>query len=465
MIAEKPIPEKNNNISQSLTNSFLSDKPSRITLLLATWLYSISLSKAHSGYLNEYWEYYGFTYRPMNLIDIFLSFGLITIGAIAMPISYTRASSIVLMLLYIVVYVPTITLTMALNADRWVLYAPSLIALCFGFTIACVATRIAANKSAPSAQMPSETFTASILLIWVLSSAILFYNYRAILSFANLDDVYQQRAAGAVTNPAIGYLKTYYSNVFSPTLLAIGLVKRRYYLAALGAIGCIFMYTIDAQRTVFLLPIIMIGLYFALRNKSPFWRMSAMPVSLVTTIVLICDIFGSSNAITGFMSQYVIFRTLGLPGLTFSQYHDLFAGDGLTWWSHIRGLDLVISAPPAFYAHPAWPNLGYIVGDYFYGNLENNANANLFSGDGVAAAGPFGVVVAGLALSVWLVLLDRISAGWSRLFVTLVIFPVGFSLTNGHLSTVLLSFGGIFWLIIFSVYRPQSPPDILRYNR
>ena len=115
MIAEKPIPEKNNNISQSLTNSFLSDKPSRITLLLATWLYSISLSRAHSGYLNEYWEYYGFTYRPMNLIDIFLSFGLITIGAIAMPISYTRASSIVLMLLYIVVYVPTITLTMALD--------------------------------------------------------------------------------------------------------------------------------------------------------------------------------------------------------------------------------------------------------------------------------------------------------------------------------------------------------------
>ncbi len=438
----------------SLKASFGLGSKQRFILVIITWIYALSLNRAHYGYLNEYWEYYGFTYRSMNLGETLTTFMLVTVGAIVMPISYARASSMVLMLLFVVVYVPTMILTMSLNVDRFSLYLPSLIALVIGFSISCLATRLLIEDSPPSDQVPREIFTSIILVFWLFSSILLFYNYRQILSFSNLDDVYKQRAAGAVTSIFIGYVKTYYSNVFSPTLIALGMINKRLYLTFAGTLGCVFMYTIDAQRTVFMLPIIMFGLFFAFRSRKSMWRMTAMPVALVAAIVALCNFFGSTSALSIFLSQYLVFRTLALPGLTFSQYHDLFSGDGLTWWSHIRGLDLIVSPPPVFYAHPAWPNLGYIVGDYFYGNLENNANANLFSGDGVAAAGPLGVVVAGIALSIWLVLLDRMSVGWSRLFTTLVIFPVGFSLTNGHLSTVLLSFGGIFWLLVFSVYRP-----------
>lgn len=427
-----------------------------------TWLYAAALHWAHFGYLNTYWEYYGFSYRPPSFFELALTFFLITIGAATMPLGYARASSMVLMLLYIVVYVPTMTITMGLDADRWSLYVPSLIALCAGFTVACILTRWMFNEPMPSDKMPNETFIGIVLSLFGISAIILFFNYREILTFASLDDIYQQRAAGAVTNLFIGYIKTYFSNVLSPILLTAGLIQRRHYLTLLGVFGCLFMYTIDAQRTVFLIPFIITGLYFSLTKFGYYLRSTAMPVALFTVIVLFCNIFGEGNPISSFFSKYVVFRTISLPGLSFSQYHDLFKGDGLTWWSHIRGIDLFVNPPPAFYAHPAWPNLGYIVGDYFYGNLENNANANLFAGDGVAAAGPFGVVIAGLSLAGWLVLLDRASAGWSRLFVVLVIFPVGFSLTNGHLSTVLLSFGGLFWLMIFAIYKPnRSLGDVL----
>lgn len=428
---------------------------SRLILVAATWFYAAALHWAHFGYLNTYWEYYGFTYRSPSGLELALAFSLITIGAATMPISYARASSMVLMLLFIVVYVPTMTITMALNADRWLLYAPSLIALCVGFTVACILTQWMFNEPMPSSRMPNETFVGIVLFLFTIAAIILFFNYRQILSFSSLDDVYQQRAAGAVTNLFVGYVKTYFSNVFSPILIATGLIERRRNLTFLGVSGCVFMYMIDAQRTVFLIPFIMIGLYFLLIKPNSYFRMTALPVASFTAVVFLCNLFGESNSISSFLSKYVVFRTIGLPALTFSQYHDLFNGDSLTWWSHIRGIDLFVNPPPAFYAHPAWPNLGYIVGDYFYGNLENNANANLFSGDGVAAAGPLGVVIAGLALTGWLVLLDRASAGWSRLFVVLVVFPVGFSLTNGHLSTVLLSFGGLFWLIVFAVYKPR----------
>jgi hypothetical protein len=93
--------------------------------------------------------------------------------------------------------------------------------------------------------------------------------------------------------------------------------------------------------------------------------------------------------------------------------------------------------------------LGYIIGDRLYANPANNVNANLFSGDGVAAAGALGVLLIGLLLAIWLVLLDRSSVRWNRQFALLVTLPIGLSLTNGHFTTTLLSFGGLFWVVIF----------------
>jgi hypothetical protein len=83
-----------------------------------------------------------------------------------------------------------------------------------------------------------------------------------------------------------------------------------------------------------------------------------------------------------------------------------------------------------------------------------NANANLFAADGVAAAGALGVAVIGIALAVWLWVLDRASAGWSQKFGVLITLPMAVSLTNGSLFTTLLSFGGLFWTLTFYFYKP-----------
>ena len=44
---------------------------------------------------------------------------------------------------------------------------------------------------------------------------------------------------------------------------------------------------------------------------------------------------------------------------------------------------------------------------------------------------------------------------WANLlFVLLIAVPVGFALSNAHLSTVLVSFGLAAWLLIFAFYKP-----------
>jgi hypothetical protein len=147
---------------------------------------------------------------------------------------------------------------------------------------------------------------------------------------------------------------------------------------------------------------------------------------------------------------------LGLPGLTFSQYSDVFRVEGYTYWSHVKGFDLIVDAPRSLGADPAWPGLGYIVGDRLYFNPTNNVNANLFSGDGVAAAGVIGVLLIGTVVACWLVLLDRSAGRWHRGFAFLVTLPLGLSLTNGHFTTTLVSFGGLFWLLVF-LFWPNPP--------
>jgi len=163
-----------------------------------------------------------------------------------------------------------------------------------------------------------------------------------------------------------------------------------------------------------------------------------------------------NNNFASFLSTYLVFRTLALPGLTFSQYSDVFSNHGFTLWSHVRGINIFIAPPDFFADHASWPGLGYIVGDIVYKNIENNVNANLFSSDGLAAAGSVGVLVIGIIFIVWLMLLDNITHAWDRIFVILVTLPLALSLTNGPFFTMMWSFGGILWLGVFYFFKFTS---------
>jgi hypothetical protein len=442
-------------LKESRTRKQASISWPRIGLLIVAWAYAFSLHFANVVYLNPAWEYYGFTYRAPDLSEIALMAFLVSAAAIVLPLQILRASSIVLLLLFAVVYVPTVIITLELNEDRVERYGFSLLMLGLAFVIACMVTRLP-SKREPAAQLPGVIFSRIFLCSWWVCCAVLVYSYSSIMTMAGMDDVYQQRAAGASTSLLMGYTQTYFSNVLSPALIALGLTQRKYWLVLIGVLGCVIMYMITAQRTVFLLPFVIVGLHYFFKSGVPILRSSALPLCFLSITVMLCATYYADNSVASFLSTYLVFRTLAIPGLTFSQYFDVFGTYGPTWWSHIRGIDLFITAPEYWVSHPSWPGLGYILGDMVYGNVENNVNANLFSSDGLAAAGPVGVLVIGGVLAVWLVLLDRVTRGWDKSLAILVTLPLGLTLTNGQLSTMMFSFGGLFWLLIFHFYKPRA---------
>jgi hypothetical protein len=295
-----------------------------------------------------------------------------------------------------------------------------------------------------------------VVLLCVVS-VLLWIRFRNIMTFSGINNIYLQRfTASAASNGIFGYIRTYYNFVIGTGLIAIGLSSRRPLTAALGIGSFFFSYMIDAQKISLIIPAWCIIMYLFQTMTS---NRSILYTAGLTVTVFASTLMGRSTSFFRFVLDLIIVRSIAIPGQAFQLYVDFFSKVGHTWWSNVKGVNLIVPPPRAFASDSSWPSLGLIIGREYFGiNSRMNANANLFAGEGEAAAGAFGVLVIGVLLAIWLRLMDRAALGWNRVFVLVISAPMAMCLTNGHLSTLLLSFGGFFWLAYFSWAKPKLAP-------
>jgi len=427
----------------------------RAAMVLGVLAYAACLHMAHVLYLNPAWEYLGFAYQAPTFLNYLASFALISGPAALLPMEFHRPSSVFVILIGMIVYVPTVIVTMGLGDGMFLTYGTPLLSLALAYSFACLSSRIEIRQSKRPTSLPGTTFTYLLVGAWIATSLLIFFQYRDQMQIVGFGEVYEQRSIGLARSAFWAYLQTYYLNVISPALLAIGLLDaRRRLLGCLGAAGFVIMYMVAAQKMALIYPIAMIGFYFALTTPTRIFRSTlflALTLSLGTCIAVL---FYVETGASSWFAALLVHRTIAIPGLSLSQYVNVFDQVGWTFWSHVRGISLFVAPPHMLLSNPLWPGLGYLVGEAVYGDPAHNLNANLFASDGYAAAGPAGMLVIGAVLAAWLFVLDRVTAGWDRKFVLLVLLPVVVSLTNGPLFTVLLSFGGLFWTVIFWLCKP-----------
>lgn len=412
-------------------------------------LYLITFSHIYKTYISPTWGYTGLNYRPLDLFYIIFQFVSVGLTSCFLPTKIDRPSALIIWLLYAFVFIPTTAMTFMIGFNSPSFYISGLAALSGAIVICSIMSRGSMSPSENPYEL-SDTFVQIILACFVVTGLVLFITYRDILSFAAVDDVYTQRFAASDLDSGalIGYFRTYFTYVFSPALIAIGMTKKRKrWMIALGFGGYLFSYLIDASKISFVIPAAIFVLYYMQKkgiNSTFFYTCG------IGLLAAISSLFTEYSAFVRFLVDMVLLRSIAIPGQTFSQYYDLFYQRGYTFWSNTKLINLVIPPPGGFRSDPMWPNLGTIVGSEFYGaDSRMNANANLFAGEGVAAAGPIGILIIGLLLAYWLILLDRYSYKWPVAVSLIVMVPIGLGLTNVHLSTLLLSFGGFFWLFAF----------------
>jgi hypothetical protein len=432
---------------------------SRAVHALLGVVYLVFFWLVYERYLSVVWGYSGLFYRPLQVWETAFAAVGVAVVAWTLPTRLLRPSALVIWLLFAFVYVPTVAQTFMLGERPPQAYVAALVALTVALAGASMATQWRAPVNVQREFLPGQTFAYGFLIVSVLVGALMAFHYRGILAFADItssQDVYAARFAAAdMTSGIIAYVRIYFTYVIGPATVAVALTSRRYLPLIVPGLACFLIgYMIDGSKISLIIPLAMLSIVGVMK----FARGSVVAMTgSMAALTFLSSLLTGYSPLLRFVADLILFRSIAIPGQQFALYYDLFEARGYTWWSNVRGISLIVPPPAGFAADPRWPVLGQIVGEEYYGVAsQNNSNANLFAGEGVAAAGAFGVLVIGVVLALYLRVLDRSAVGWSREFVFLVLVPVGLALTNIHLSTLLLSFGGAFWVLAFAYFRPPG---------
>jgi len=429
----------------------------RLFFVVSIFLYVAVMYSSYVSYLNPVWGYYGFTYFEPELEEVAMVMSLILLTSLFLPFRMRTPGALVVIFLHSVVYIPGVIVCMCVAQSGAFKYGYILCSLTVVFILISLVARHGNVSGFDFNMLECSTLGRKVIFgIWFFLGVVLIFEYHSSLSFVGLDNVYDQRAETSTVGGYISYFKTYFAYVLTPIIFSLGLSEKRgaYMLLAVG--GFVLMYMISAERTIFLMPFLTLAFNMLLKGENGIGRSATLIYLGLSLLVAFTSVFFATNTLANVLGIYFLFRTLALPGLSISLYEDLFNKYGYTHWAHVKGVSAFVDAPAYFVSDEAWPQLGVLVGKYMYGTDKNNYNANLFSGDGVAAAGALGVLFIGVFLSVWIYLLNRLSVRWSTRFSMLVVLPLAVILTNGHFFTALISFGGLFLLLFFYFFSAEK---------
>jgi hypothetical protein len=393
-------------------------------------------------------------YRKLSLTENLFAYSSVALVSWSLPVRMDRPSSIFLWFLNIFYVIPAIFLTFYMGSLGDDEYYPLVLALDFAMILSAVVVQ-RWPRSADRRFAPDEQMVWFLVAAWVFMTSVLIFVFGGTMSVAGIDDIYYQRSLAQDADVAgmVSYIRTYYGYVANPLLIGIGLFYDRKGLLSMGMAGVIISYMIDAQKMNIIMAIGMVGIHFMMRRGFAGVWVYTSGVALISAISYFSiGLYPMSE----YVADVILLRAIAIPGGTFVQYFDLFYSEGFTHWSSVTGIGMLVDAPAAFASDPAWPQLGIIVGrEYFPWATGLNHSASLFAGEGAAAAGALGVVVIGIALAIFLKVFDTVARNWAPQFVLVSIVPIAMALSNAHLSTVLVSFGGGFWLLLLGFYRPR----------
>jgi hypothetical protein len=294
-------------------------------------------------------------------------------------------------------------------------------------------------------------FWTIFLLCGAAIFAYLFVTLGGNFRIANLDEIYDVRAAAAEllqgTPSGLGfYLQTWAAGVVLPFAMAAALAsgKRWVLLAALG--GYFFLFGIGGAKSTMIGGGLLVGIYLLVRPRDATVGLRmALACATLLVIGLLIDQFGPPAIARAYL-LVVNFRTFAVPQLLIAQYYDFFQHNPLTYLGHAKGLSWLLGNPYQ------GQDIPLLVGDWFYGG-PLGANAGFWASDGLAAFGKFGILVASALGAACFWVLDLVGSRHDPRFVAVAVSFAAMSFANVSLFTTLLT-GGLGLLMLLMLLSP-----------
>lgn len=385
-----------------------------------------------------------------------ISVALIAIlGSCLMPKKIKLPTDWFLIIFVIFLLIPGLVLGILsdnINFEKKIVVLPTLCAIVF--MIAVVGKIGVKNRGKTDTVSVRRGVRNAAALCWFVLLFLLIVKYRDTMKFSGLDLIYAQRELTSAVGAFWGYVQLYFTFSFSTLLVAYGLSSGRGLWFLVGSSGYFVMYLITAEKAHLLYPLFFLSVNYLVKTHRN-------PISVIATAVLVIAliiygvIFLSED--TGFFNMagfYLFSRVIVTPSQFVLDYYDFFSDNGYTLFSHIRGLGLLFDAPVQYAADPKWPQLGWIVGSGFHG-IESNSNATFIAADGLASLGALGAIMVTFLLCIYLMLMNYLSRKFPKPFWSIILAQQAFMLISGSLFSLMLSFGGFFFLLLFGVYNPR----------
>lgn len=400
---------------------------SSVTLmrLVIEYVYNtqISVFFKYSGYLDDF-------DISRSVISWLLMYSLLPF--IVKYVNEMKFSSVVLYLLYIVGFVPGLILMTYMELDfifPWYLY------YLFLFIFACVVKiPVLKNKHAymnkTSVYLLMAFFSSIILFIWI-------YYAHGRINF-NLLNVYTLRLdAREFDMPMVLRYIFASMKIALPVFVVWSLKNKLRLMAALFSLIQLMIFFTDGSKSTFFSLLVSILGYFVLVNHVHRIKYIPIGISLLGFFsVLEYKIFE-----TFYISAIVIRRVMFVPQSLNIRYYDFFS-------THTPDYFRLSLFKYIGFESPYNSSLGALIGSYYSGNNNLNANNGLFS-DAYANFGTIGILIMPLLLILLLKFIDVLSNGLTVDAILGAIITFTVSLISASFFKLFLSHGAVPLFLVF----------------
>jgi hypothetical protein len=428
----------------------------RLVLVALVAIYYGTFIWSYRELLEPWQSFWGFGRSELGIEYWILNWLMVLLPALWMPMELRRASQLLFMCQYLVLFVPA---TLVLYSSDLPRLSPDealgyLLAMFVGLTI-MQAIYLLPLVRLPWLQVQPWLFWGGFLAMTLALLALVVIFLGANLQFIGLKAIHTVRRDAVEMlevqgGPLVLYAMSWFAGVSLPVLFAVSVYRRSVLLAGAVLAAYVFLFGVTGTKTAMLAVVILgAAALVSARRGARFSHLFVVGISLLLAFPVVFDAFGEVGwELQRWYVAFVHARIFGVQQLVMAQYIGFFAQHPETAWSQVAGIGALV-ADPYDMALPV--TLGY-----FYYGAPVDLNAGLWAQDGIAAGGMPALLLMSIVAAGVLWMFDSMAARVPPRFAFIAVAVIGVSFMNIPLPTTLVS-AGMALLAVLMYLAPHIP--------
>jgi hypothetical protein len=422
--------------------------------LILMCIYVLTYDYMYENFIYKLFGYLGdVDYEPMGIMKKMVWLLLSTLPVVEYN-GLKKISSFFSLFIYLFVYIPFIhAMYVAYGIDTIQLGSYTLIMfvfILFYFKLGNGWSPIKDLEICP--QIPFRAIEITTILLTIMFVAAVRDRMQFVNIFTNQSLLYELREQNSESGVlgGIAYIQGWLFGAFYPYLLVVYLRQKHWIKSLFPLAGYMLLFMADMQKMTFVMPFALMLLYYVIKiNEEKISNYLHSYIVVCLTIFSIIVYIFQEDQLVFTLASFLLLRTVCVAGWLTQLYIHFFNENPYTYYSHINAVNFLTNS------YPYNEVLGRAVA-----RGSQNANANFFLTDGVAAAGLVGIFFIGLLFLGILILINSISARYKRTDIFIIFMPTMAFFLNTSIFTTLLSNGLLVLIIIIacaeSFYNKQA---------